>query len=132
MLDLYHHGSSACAAKVRFDLAEKRLDWTGHYVDILAGEQFKPQFLAINPKAVVPMLVHNGEIIPESTVVCEYVEMHSPIILSILLPRSNVRGSVSGPRRGPRVASGVFGHHLCGVPPAYDSARWRRKHQRQV
>ena len=40
MLELYHHGSSACAAKVRFALEEKALEWTGHYVDILAGEQF--------------------------------------------------------------------------------------------
>jgi ganglioside-induced differentiation-associated protein 1 len=74
MLELYHHGSSVCAAKVRLALAEKGLAWQGHYVDILAGEQFRPEFLAINPKAVVPVLVHDGEVIPESTVICEYVE----------------------------------------------------------
>lgn len=74
MLELYHHGSSACAAKVRFALAEKALDWKGHYVDILAGEQFRPGFLAVNPKAVVPVLVHDRRVIPESTVICEYVE----------------------------------------------------------
>ena len=43
MLELYHHGTSACAAKVRFALAEKRLHWSGRYVDILAGEQFSPR-----------------------------------------------------------------------------------------
>jgi ganglioside-induced differentiation-associated protein 1 len=74
MLELYHHGSSVCAAKVRLALAEKGLAWQGHYVDILAGEQFRPEFLAINPKAVVPVLVHDGQIVPESTVICEYVE----------------------------------------------------------
>jgi glutathione S-transferase len=74
MLELYHHGSSVCAAKVRFALAEKCLDWTGHYVDILAGEQFTADFLAINPKAVVPVLVHDGFVVPESTVICEYAE----------------------------------------------------------
>jgi glutathione S-transferase len=74
MLELYHHGSSVCAAKVRFALGEKRLEWQGHYVDILAGEQFRPEFLAINPKAVVPVLVHDGFVIPESTVICEYAE----------------------------------------------------------
>lgn len=73
-LQLYHHGSSACAAKVRFVLAEKRLDWTSRYVDILRGEQFAPEFLAVNPKAVVPVLVHDGRVIPESTVICEYLE----------------------------------------------------------
>jgi ganglioside-induced differentiation-associated protein 1 len=34
MIELYHHGSSVCAAKVRLILAEKGLDWKGHYVDI--------------------------------------------------------------------------------------------------
>lgn len=74
MLELYHHGSSACAAKVRFALAEKGLEWTGHYVDILSGEQFRPEFLAINPKGVVPVLVHDGNVITESTVICEYLD----------------------------------------------------------
>lgn len=74
MLELYHHGSSVCAAKVRFALAEKRIQWSSRYVDILAGEQFKPAFLAINPKAVVPVLADDGFIVPESTVICEYVE----------------------------------------------------------
>ena len=74
MLELYHHGSSACSAKVRFALAEKRLEWNGRYVDILAGEQLSPAFLAVNPKGVVPVLVHDGRVIPESTVICEYVE----------------------------------------------------------
>jgi glutathione S-transferase len=94
VLQLYHHGSSACAAKVRFALAEKQLPWSGHYVDILAGEQFKPEFLKINPKAVVPVLVDGGELIPESTVICEYLEdafPAHPIYPSSPLERAHVR-----------------------------------------
>jgi glutathione S-transferase len=74
MLELYHHGTSACAAKVRLALAEKQLQWTGHYIDILAGAQFDPGFLRINPKAVVPVLLHEGRVVRESTVICEYLE----------------------------------------------------------
>jgi len=93
-LDLYHHGSSACAAKVRFALAEKRLPWTSHYVDILAGEQFRPEFVALNPKAVVPVLVHDGAVIVESTVICEYLEdvfSENPIYPATPLERARVR-----------------------------------------
>ena len=74
MLELYHHGSSACSAKVRLALAEKQLQWTSRYLDILAGQQFQPQFLRINPKGVVPVLIHDGRIVRESTVICEYAE----------------------------------------------------------
>lgn len=74
MLELYHHGSSVCAAKVRFALAEKGVPVDAmHYVDILKGEQFTAEYIKINPKAVVPSLVHDGRIINESTVICEYV-----------------------------------------------------------
>lgn len=65
MIELYHHGSSVCSAKVRFVLMEKGLAWTGHYLDILAGEHFQPEYLKLNPNAVVPTLIHDGEVLIE-------------------------------------------------------------------
>jgi ganglioside-induced differentiation-associated protein 1 len=94
MLELYHHGSSACSAKVRFALAEKRLEWSGRVVDILAGEQFRPEFLALNPKATVPVLRHDGATIPESTVICEYLDEtfpDRPVYPPSALARARVR-----------------------------------------
>jgi glutathione S-transferase len=93
-LVLYHHGSSACAAKVRFALAEKKLDWTSRYVDILRGEQFDASYLALNPKAVVPTLVHGDAVVVESTVICEYLEEvfpNHPIYPTTPLERAQVR-----------------------------------------
>jgi glutathione S-transferase len=74
MIELYHHGSSVCAAKVRMALAEKQLEWKGHYVDILKGDQFDASYVRLNPKAVVPTLIHDGKPIVESTVICEYLD----------------------------------------------------------
>lgn len=78
MLELYHHGSSVCAAKVRLALAEKGIAWEGHYVDILAGEQFRESYLKINPRAMVPAVVHDGRTIIESTLICEYLDQAFP------------------------------------------------------
>ena len=78
MLEFYHHGSSVCAAKVRFALAEKGLAWESRYLDILAGKHFTPEFLKLNPKAMVPVLVHDGRVITESTLICEYAEAVFP------------------------------------------------------
>jgi len=74
MLELYHHGTSVCAAKIRIALAEKNLTWQGHYVDILKGEQTAPAYLKLNPKGVVPTLVHDGKVIRESTLIGEYLD----------------------------------------------------------
>jgi glutathione S-transferase len=78
MLQLYHHGSSVCAAKVRFALGEKKVEWKGTYLDILKGDQFAPEYQKLNPKAVVPTLVHDGQVIVESTVINEYIDETFP------------------------------------------------------
>ena len=78
MLELYHNGSSVCASKVRLLLAEKGVGWTGHYLDLLAGDQFDPAYLKLNPNAVVPTIVHDGTVVTESTVICEYLDEMYP------------------------------------------------------
>ena len=75
---LYHHGSSVCAAKVRFAMAEKNLEWDGVYIDILKGEQFEEEYRKLNPKSVVPTLVHGDTVIPDSTVIIEYLDQLLP------------------------------------------------------
>ena len=62
-VELYHHGSSVFAAKVKLVLAEKDVAWEGHYLDILAGEHHTPEYLKLNSKAVVPTLIHDGQVI---------------------------------------------------------------------
>ena len=69
MLELYNNGSTVCAAKIRTVLAEKNVPWNGYYLDVLAADQFDPEYLKLNPKAVVPTIVHDGNVVIESTVI---------------------------------------------------------------
>ena len=74
MIELFHNDMSVCAQKVRFALGEKRLDWKSHHLNLRAGEQQKPEYLKLNPNAVVPTLVDSGRVIIESTVINEYID----------------------------------------------------------
>ena len=74
MLELYHNDMSVCAAKVRSVLAEKKLEWRGIHMDLRAGDTQKPEYMKLNPNAVVPTLVHDRRVLIESTVICEYLD----------------------------------------------------------
>jgi len=65
MLELYHSINSVCAQKVRLALTEKELEAREHLMT-LRGDQFDPAYMKLNPNAVVPTLVHDGEPITES------------------------------------------------------------------
>jgi glutathione S-transferase len=80
---------STCAQKVRATLAEKGLAWDGHELNLRTGEQHKPEFLKLNPRGVVPVLVHDGNVITESNIIMEYVEDAFPDTRR-LMPRSAV------------------------------------------
>ena len=75
MLELYHNDMSVCAQKVRIVLAEKKLDWKDHHLNLFKGETRTDKYKKLNPNGVVPTLVtESGEIIIESTVITEYLD----------------------------------------------------------
>jgi glutathione S-transferase len=74
MLDLYHAEPVANSMKVLLCLKEKKLQFVSHYVDLLNFEQHRPEFVKLNPNGQVPVLVHDGAVITESTVINEYLE----------------------------------------------------------
>jgi glutathione S-transferase len=78
MLELYHWEPTLESAKVMICLHEKGLDFTGHYVDVLELEQYSDAFLQINPAGQVPVLVHDGNILTDSTLINEYLEEAFP------------------------------------------------------
>ena len=74
MLELYHGLASTCSKKVRMCLYEKGLEFKSHLLNLQKFEQHDPAYLKLNPKGVVPTLVHDGRPIVESTVIIEYLE----------------------------------------------------------
>ena len=73
MLELYHNVNSVCAQKVRVALAEKGLAYRENLLT-LAGDQFDPAYMALNPNAVVPTLIHDGHVVVESGVILYYLD----------------------------------------------------------
>ncbi len=75
MLELYHYRNSICSERVRMLLYEKRItDYVSHHVDLLTGEQFTPEYMKLNPRAETPTLVHDGAVVRQSSIICEYLE----------------------------------------------------------
>lgn len=74
MLKLYHYWSSVCSQKVRMCLAEKELNYDSQHVDLFSFDNYTDWYTQLNPKAVVPTLVHDGQILIESNVILEYLE----------------------------------------------------------
>lgn len=73
MLKLYHGRTSVCSLKVRLVMAEKNVGDFESQILTLRGDQYDPAYLKLNPNAVVPTLVHDGNVIIESTVIMHYL-----------------------------------------------------------
>jgi glutathione S-transferase len=85
MRKLYHYRNNIWTVCVRLALAEKGLDYTLVDVDLFAGEQFEPEFLALNPYHKVPLLDDAGVAVAESWIINEYLDDRYPT--PTLLPR---------------------------------------------
>jgi glutathione S-transferase len=71
---LYNAPQSTCSQRVRFVLNAKKLPFEEVKLDLLAGDQLKPDYLALNPNGVVPTLVHDGTVVIDSSVIIEYLD----------------------------------------------------------
>jgi len=74
MLALYHFGPVANSLTPLLCLLEKGLEFENRALDSRKWEHHGPAFRAINPEGVVPVLVHDGRVVRESTVINEYLE----------------------------------------------------------
>ena len=87
---LYNAPQSTCSQRVRFVLNAKKISFAEIRLDLLAGDQLKPDYLALNPNGVVPTLDHDGAIVIDSSVIIEYLDEVVPTSESFT-PRDPVK-----------------------------------------
>jgi glutathione S-transferase len=74
MLELWHEWNSVHSFKVRVVLAAKELAWTERRIELLKFDHLRPEYLKLNPNGVVPTLLHDGRVVVESSVICQYLD----------------------------------------------------------
>jgi glutathione S-transferase len=77
---LYNAPQSTCSQRVRFVLNAKGIAFEEHRLDLFAGDQLKPEYLAINPNGLVPTLLDDGRPVIDSAVIVEYLDEVFPDI----------------------------------------------------
>ena len=75
---LLHFMGSSCSQKLRIFLNVKGIPWESHIVDLQANANFQPWFLGINPRGLVPVLVHDGAVHIESNDIIAQLEKAFP------------------------------------------------------
>lgn len=74
MLKLYHAAPMANSGKVLIALKEKDISFTSHFIDLHNFEQHEAWYLKLNPDGQVPLLDHDGFLLNQTTIICEYLE----------------------------------------------------------
>jgi glutathione S-transferase len=137
MLEIYYYENSICAERVLMTLCEKGIrDWTPRHMHLFKGEQFTPQYLKLNPKGVVPTLVHDGEVVRESAIICDYLDDISPefpLKPASAVSRAQMREWVKDgddyvfESVGSLSFASVFRARMLEMPAEQRSAHWRNQ-----
>ena len=79
-MKLYDYFRSGAAYRTRIALNLKGLDYEQSFVHLTrdGGEQFKPDYVALNPQKLVPTLIDGGDPITQSMAIMEYIEETRP------------------------------------------------------
>jgi len=78
-MKLYDCATAPSPRRVRIFVAEKGIELDKVEVDLGSGQQFAPEFRALNPDCVVPVLeLDDGTTISEVLAICQYLEELHP------------------------------------------------------
>jgi glutathione S-transferase len=77
-LHVFHFPRSSCSQKLRIFLNLKGVKWKSHIIDLFTNENLSESYLGINPRGLVPALVHDGAVYIESNDILVYLEERFP------------------------------------------------------
>lgn len=92
-------------------------------LDMQAGEQRRPEYLAVNPMGKVPAIVHNGVLVTEQIAIAIY--------LADLFPQAGLAPAPGDPLRGPYLRWMAF-YTGCFEPAVSERALKREPGPRQM
>jgi glutathione S-transferase len=90
---VFHHSPNTRSTGVAILLEELGAPHEVRWINMKAGEQRQPAYLAVNPMGKVPAIVHNGALTTEQVAIFVY--------LADLFPAAGLAPGLNDPLRGP-------------------------------
>lgn len=112
----FFHSPNTRSTAVLTLLKELGADYHLHVLNMKAGEQRKPEYLAINPMGKVPAVMHGDALITEQVAVFIY--------LGDLFPEAGLAPKIGDPLRGPYLRWMAF-YGSCFEPAIIDRSQKR-------
>jgi glutathione S-transferase len=116
----FFHSPNTRSSGVRILLEELGAPYELRAVNMKAGEQRKPAYLAVNPMGKVPAILHRGGLVTEQVAIFIY--------LADLFPQAKLAPALDDPPRGPYLRWLVY-YGSCFEPAVVDRAMKREPGQ---
>jgi glutathione S-transferase len=116
----FFHSPNTRSSGVRILLEELGAPYELRAINMKAGEQRKPAYLAINPMGKVPAILHRGGLVTEQVAIFIY--------LADLFPQAKLAPGLDDPLRGPYLRWLVY-YGSCFEPAVVDRAMKREPGQ---
>lgn len=110
---IFYHSPNSRAAGVHALLEELGAAYEMRVLDLKAGDQRRPEYLAVNPLGKVPAIVHDGALVTEQGAIYTY--------LADLFPEAGLAPPPGDRLRGPYLRW-LFYYGSCLEPAAVDRA----------
>lgn len=113
---VFYHSPNTRSSGVRLLLEELGAPYDLKVINMKAGEQRKPDYLAVNPMGKVPAIKHGDALVTEQVAITIY--------LADLFPKAGLAPAIDDPLRGPYLRWLAF-YAACFEPAVVDRAMKR-------